>query len=365
MVEEMPAISPGTAGATAAAGSRTTRACVIGLGGVSFEHLDRLQAMPGVEIAGVCDLSDVLSTAVAERFGVADGAFTDHRAMLEAVRPDVVHVLTPPQAHERLTLDALAAGAHVFVEKPAAPSFGAYAAMRDAAREQGRLLCENYNYRFTDVVLEALELHRSGALGRTVSVEASFGGVMGPKGPYGDRDLRHFAHDLPGGALHNFVTHPISLALPFVGRCTGVSSWRRQLDPRTVGEDELRGFLAGPEATAIVAITANATPPAFSLRVQGTQASVEIDIYNRRLELQGAASASRELLRAGVGRTAAAAQLVGRRLAGRNNPYEGLGTLLDRFYAAVRGEGAVPVTVEEMDAVNEVVEQLFDPGRQL
>ena len=361
----MPAISPGTAGAAATSGSRTIRAGVIGLGGVSFEHLDRLAAMPGVAIAGVCDLSDVLSSAVAERFGLDGGAFTDHRAMLAETRPDVVHVLTPPQAHERLTLDALEAGAHVFVEKPAAPTFAAYAAMRDAAQEHGRLLCENYNYRFTDVVLEALELLRAGTLGRVIAVEASFGGVMGPYGPYGDRDLPHFAHDLPGGALQNFVTHPVSLALPFMGECTGVSSWHRQLDPRTVGDDELRAFLAGPDATAIVAITANATPPAFSLRVQGSQATVEIDIYNRRLELHAGGSASNELLRAGFGRTGAAARLVGRRLAGRNNPYEGLGTLLERFYVAVRDEGTAPVTVAEMDAVNTVVEQLFDPDRQL
>src|SRR5215510_4936209 len=83
--------------------------------------------------------------ASAERFGI--GAwFTDHLAMLQQVRPDVVHVTTPPTSHFKLAMDALEAGAHVIVEKPATTTYGELEALIRRARQLGRHLVEDYNY---------------------------------------------------------------------------------------------------------------------------------------------------------------------------------------------------------------------------
>ena len=49
----------------------------------------------------------------------------------------------------------------------------------------------------------------------------------------------------------------------------------------------------------------------------------------------------------------------------RHDYFEGLRTLLDRFYTAVGGEGPPPVPVAEMDAANRLVAALFDPENQL
>lgn len=337
---------------------------MVGLGSISFEHLERICRMPGSELVGVCDLSETLARAVAERVG-AGSPFTDFTAMLQTTVPDVVHVLTPPHSHRPLVLQALAAGAHVLVEKPIAVRWEEYVELREAAATSGRILCENHNYRFTDVVLKALDLWGAGRIGEMVAVDVSFGGVMGPTGPYADRDLPHFAHDLPGGALQNFVTHPVSLALAFLGHCSDLAAWQRRIHPKAIGSDELRALLSGERASAVIAVTANANPPTFWLRVQGSEGTLEADIYNRRLELHSVGSAAVELLRQGTGRLTDSARLFGRRLAGRQAPYEGLGTLLERFYAAVRGEGPPPVSVAEMDEVNRVVDRLFVPDRQL
>jgi len=338
------------------------RAAVVGLGSIAFEHLDRIQAL-GAQIVGVCDLSHTLAHAVADRLG-AGTPFTDLAQMLAETQPHVVHVLTPPASHRQVALQALEAGAHVLVEKPVTATWAEYVELRRAARDRDRLLCENYNYRFTDVVLQACELWRSGAIGDVVSVQASFGGVMG-RGPYTDTDVPHFAHRLRGGALQNFVTHPVSLVLPFLGPCRDVSVWQRSLGAGAVGNDELRVLLAGDRAVGIVAVTANERPPAFSLTIRGSTATLEIDIYNRRLELHAARSASADLLQAGAARLSGSLQLLGRRVAGRQQAYQGLSTLLRRFYAAARGDGPPPMSIAEMDAVNEVVDRVFDPQRQL
>src|SRR4051812_12884668 len=92
-------------------------AAVVGTGAVAKQHLACLSDLAGARIGAVCDLSPAVGESVAARFGVP-AAYVDHRALLADVRPDVVHVCTPPAAHERVAMDALAAGAHVIVEKP-------------------------------------------------------------------------------------------------------------------------------------------------------------------------------------------------------------------------------------------------------
>src|SRR3954453_18079673 len=159
--------------------------------------------------------------------------------MLDEPGPDVVHVVAPPQAHLDLTLAALEGGAHVFVEKPIAPTLEDYVRMRDAALESGLLLCENYHYRFGRGVQQAFEAVHSGALGDVVNVDVWYDGVMtGPA--YADTGGSHFAPALPGGALQNFLSHPVSIALPLIGSCTGAFPVERSLDPRFQSSDELR-----------------------------------------------------------------------------------------------------------------------------
>src|SRR5206468_282249 len=151
---------------------------------------------------------------------------------------------------------ALERGAHVLVEKPIAARPQEYEHMRALALERDRLLVESYNYRFTPAVGGALDLLASGAIGELVGLELAFTGVMGDG--YADRDVPHFAHSLPGGALQNFVTHPVSLALAFLGQCTEVQRVVRRHDPAFASDDELRALLRGPRACATLAVSRHA-----------------------------------------------------------------------------------------------------------
>ena len=150
-----------------------TSVAIVGLGGISLEHFRKLERIEGVDVRGVCDLSPTVVEAVTERFHAGAG-FTDYGRMLETVRPDAVHVLTPPQTHPRLVHEAIEAGAHVLVEKPAGSSFAEYEEMRDLALERGLLLVENLNYRFMDVVVEALALLEQGVIGELVNLDVTF-----------------------------------------------------------------------------------------------------------------------------------------------------------------------------------------------
>jgi predicted dehydrogenase len=337
---------------------KTVRTAIVGLGTISFEHLAKLRDRRDVEVVGLCDLHETLARAVGERFG-AGVPYTDFAHMLADTRPDVVHVLTPPQAHHKLTLDALRAGAHVFVEKPIAPTWEEYVEMRDLARERGLLLCENYNCRFEPAMLAALEVWRSGRIGDTVNVDARYGGVMGANGVYSDRDLVHFAHGLPGGALHNFISHPVSMALPFMDGCIDAVAVRRRLDDSFASDDELRALLSGRRTCAVVTVSRHAAPAHLELEVHGTSGSLAVDLYSGKMCVSAEGSVIARSARSGLEGLRAGAAMSTRKLTGRQDAYAGLGTLLDRFYDAVSGDGPPPVTEPEMDAVNGVIRDVF------
>jgi predicted dehydrogenase len=341
-----------------------TRVALVGLGAISFEHMAKLRAIPDARVVGVCDLSATLADAVAERFGVGP-AFTSYAEMLAKTRPDSVHVLTPPQSHPPLVRDALEAGAHVLVEKPITPTWEEYSELRDRAASCGRMLCENYTYRFAPVLLRARAAVRSGALGDVVSVEVSYTGVLGSSQQYRDQKIVHFAHGLPGGALQNFVSHPVSVALAFMDRVERVSSWRRRLEPDLASEDELRALLAGSRTCASIGVSGHAQPPAFLVRVFGTAATLDIDVLGERLHRRATRSAVGESTRRGLGDLAAAGSWTARTLTGRRDPFfSGLRILLERFYSALREGGPPPVTLAEMDAVNAVVRDIFADGNR-
>lgn len=345
-----------------------SRVAIVGLGVIAAEHLEKLRWLEEVDVVAVCDVQPTLAKAVAERFGVRT-AFMDYDAMLAQLRPDAVHVLTPPQAHEDLVLKALEAGAHVLVEKPIAPTWEQYVRLRDAALGAGRLLVENYNYRFMDAVLESLELLNSGAIGRPVTLDVTMSiGLTNPTGPYIDRAHRHFAHDLPGGALQNFASHPASLAVAALGDFDGVRSWRRRVSPNAFGHDELRALLSGPAVAATLTLTSSARPASFTLSVRGTEGTLDVDVYNRLMSRGSAGAGLAKLtdrLRHARREVASATTLAGRFATGRHDYFEGLGTLLRRFYSAVSSSGPSPLPIAEMDSTNRLVHDIFDPENQL
>jgi predicted dehydrogenase len=344
------------------------RAGIVGLGAISLVHIEKLMRLPGVRIVGLCDLERPVVDAVCERYSL-DAGFTDFEQMLAEAKPDVVHVLTPPQSHRPLAVAALEAGAHVLVEKPIAPAREDYAAMRAAADEAGLYLVENYNWRQAAVVRRALGLVRAGRIGDVVHVDVVFGGVLsGEGGPVRDRDVVHFSHGLPGGALQNFASHPVSIALAFAGPCAGVSTMRRRLDPAIQSDDELRALLAGERSSALVSVTRHSEPPSFTLRVAGTGGSLEADLYNDRLFVAspgGGVTKVANGVRHGLNLLGGAATLFAGTLTSRIDHFEGLESLLRGLYAAVSEGGEPPVSIAEIDAVNDVMFKVFSDEGQL
>jgi predicted dehydrogenase len=98
---------------------------------------------------------------------------TDYRRILGRKDVDAVVVATPPETHGRLTVEALRAGKHVFVEKPLALSAVEGTRMVDEATKAGRVLMVGHTFVYTAAVNKIKEVIASGELGEVFYISTT------------------------------------------------------------------------------------------------------------------------------------------------------------------------------------------------
>jgi predicted dehydrogenase len=321
-----------------------------------------LKSLPGVELAAICDLSAATAECAAERYGV--GAwFTDHRAMLETTRPDVVHVTTPPTSHFGLAIDSFDAGAHVIVEKPATSTFEELEALVQRARGANRYLIEDYNYVFNRAPQEILTRIGSGQFGAVTHVEVLIClDILGPSG-FADPNSPHPALTIAGGALADFLPHLASLAHLFLGPHRIAHTVWAKRKPSLLPFDEFRAVVDAERGTAALGFSSSSQPDAFWLRVYGERMEATANLFETRLTFDGPRNVPKPLRPFFSGleegktiRRAALATLL-RKFSGPG-AYEGLWQLLARTYRALATGSAPPVTAGHILEVNRLVEAL-------
>lgn len=334
------------------------RSALVGTGAIARQHLAALARLPGVELVAVCDISRVSAEFAAERYRAA-AWFTDQREMLAAARPDVVHVTTPVTSHYALASDALDAGAHVIVEKPITATDHELERLLERAEAAGLAVVEDYNYLFNPPVLELLELLDGGGLGEVVHTDVTFcSHILEPGGAFTDPDLPHPVAALPGGAIGDFVTHLAAVSHAVAGGHRRVhASWTSAGRSDGVATD-LVALVEADRGTACLRFSTRARPQLFTLRVSGSALSATAPVFGGRLALEREPiwRQPHRMLRRGVqaGRDAALTSLSGplSRLSGSPGAYVGIGELIERTYEALRAGRPLPVSHEQVRAVN-------------
>jgi len=162
------------------------RVAVVGCGDVAHRsYLPPLRALAArAEIVGCCAAHpDSAERAVAAVRDSSPGAVAFDRLdeMLERVRPDAVFNLTPAPLHAEITSACLAAGAHVYSEKPIAASIAEADRLIDQARAAGVLLLCATASAATRQIRWLREVIDSGRLGRVTLAAAEIAN-MGPAG---------------------------------------------------------------------------------------------------------------------------------------------------------------------------------------
>lgn len=191
------------------------RFAIVGAGGIAQLRRAAIEALEGAALAGAFDVAPDRAAALA---GAAT-AFPSLDALLASPAVDAVVVCTPPDTHEAIALAALAAGKHVLVEKPMAPTVEACRRMLDAARAAGRTLTVGFNHRYFPAVKAVRAALASGRLGELSHVRGYTGhtGLSEFKAPWMyDKDV------MGGGALLDNGIHMIDLVHHLMGPVAAV-----------------------------------------------------------------------------------------------------------------------------------------------
>ena len=158
--------------------AKTIRVGLIGTGWYGKNDLFRLMQVAQVEVIALCDVDKNLLTEAASMVMQRQPSakkprlYTDYRKMLSENGLDIVLIGTPDHWHALQTIDAIKAGAHVYVQKPISVDVMEGEAMVAAARKYNRVVQVGTQRKSTPHLIDAKKnIVDAGLLGKVSHVE--------------------------------------------------------------------------------------------------------------------------------------------------------------------------------------------------
>jgi UDP-N-acetyl-2-amino-2-deoxyglucuronate dehydrogenase len=254
------------------------RIALVGAGVIGTHHgLVISELADRVELVAVIDLHpERAQRLAAERGGKA---FTSLTEALAAIPIDIVVVCTPTGRHGEVAIEALEAGKHVIIEKPAEINVAKTDEIIEAQHKAGTLVAVISQHRFdksTEIALAAIE---KGELGRLTTGIASIDWWRGQS--YYDSGNWRGTWELDGGgALMNQGVHTVDLLVATMGRPVEVFAYTGTLAHQRIEVEDAAVAVVRFENGALGLLHATtAAYPGLSARLQvhGDQGSIVID----------------------------------------------------------------------------------------
>ena len=218
-------------GAFAAESAKRIRTGVIGCGSVSGSYLPVLTKSPFVEVVSLCDIKPERARKRAEQFKIAQH-YPHIDAMLAGEPFDFLVNLTDMQAHERLNRQALAAGKHVWSEKPIANSLAAgQELLRTAQQKKLRLWGAPITVQSPQFAFMAKQLAAK-KLGRVAAAHADYG----HEGP----TWSAFFYEKGGGSMPDLAVYNFTSLTGLLGPAKHVTAMVNVVTPERTVDDKGR-----------------------------------------------------------------------------------------------------------------------------
>lgn len=349
------------------------RVGIIGCGQIADGHVSEIQKLDNASVVAVCDTEIIIAEQLATRFEV-NSYYNSHLTMLERETLDVVHICTPPGTHLFLTKDAIDAGCHVYVEKPLALTYAESVALIEYVENAGKKITIGHNSEFESPTLELRDLVAKGELGDPVHVESWYGyNLSGSFGKAIMSSPAHWVHRLPGKLFQNNINHMLNKVTEFMDDMepeVHAISWRQDQsvrfgDVRDDLHDELRVVLRGRDITAYGTFSSAVRPVGHYAKVYGTKGIVDLDYVSRSVTIDNGVKYPSAL-----GRLASCYSQAWRKAksAFRNTKrfynyeyhfFDGMGTLIDKFYNSILYDLPVPISTDKMLRIAWIMDQIF------
>lgn len=307
-------------------------------------HLPALRRVDGARVVAIADSSPEARARL--KTIVPDAReLSSHVDLVSDPGVDVVAVCVPPFLHAEVAVAALVAGKHVYLEKPLAVTIEDAARIREAAAAARGMLALGFNLRSHRLVLAARELLAGGALGAMEMMRTSWtcGSHLGREWPAWRLDRA-----LGGGAFNEIAVHHLDLVRFLLDdEIDSVTAMTRS--DEIVDQDI--GITARTRSGVVVSISVG----------QKTVDGNEIEVYGRRGALAFSCYRADSFGVRGVAELGGgSAAQIRRRLAwlralpaavaSARSGGDFRGSYVEhwrRFAAAIRGEGALPATLDD------------------
>lgn len=243
------------------------RVGIVGVGVISAQYFDQLapngqQRYPGVLIEAVADLDEARAQAVAAERGVRAMTIDELFASPDI---DLVLNLTIPAAHAEVDLRAIAAGKHVYAEKPLALTTLDGLNVLDAAREAGVTVGSAPDTVLGTGIQTAVATIESGLIGSVV------GGSVHWSSPGHERwhPAPDFYYQPGGGPLFDMGPYYLTALVHLLGPISRVFG-------HATRSERVREIATGPRAGASVPVDADTHVSALVEFVSGVAVTVTV-----------------------------------------------------------------------------------------
>jgi predicted dehydrogenase len=181
--------------------------CGIGRAGFGMVKRD-LEKLPEIKVIAGYDLLEERTRQLAEI--CSSRVCASYRELLADPDIELVIVATRSNEHVAMAIEAMKAGKDVLVEKPMALDLAGADKLIATAQKLGRRLFVRQNRRFDVPFQQAMEIVRSGKIGKLFEVQLRVGG-------YQRRSDWQTLKKFGGGQLLNWGPHLVDWALQFAG----------------------------------------------------------------------------------------------------------------------------------------------------
>jgi predicted dehydrogenase len=350
------------------------KVAIIGCGKIADTHAAQIRRIDGCEIVGVCDREYLMAKQIYERFPVKQ-YFTQVGDLISKVRPDVVHITTPPESHFDLAKLCLEENCNIYVEKP----FTLYTDQADQlirlANAKRLKLTVGHNDQFSHAARHLRSLVEKGYLGeRPIHMESYYGYDLGDpsyaKALLGDK--HHWVRRLPGGLLQNVISHGIAKIAEFLkGNEPQVFAHGFQSTLlKGIGEDEitdeLRVVIADQEGTtAYLTFSSQMRPLIHEFRMYGSKNGLILD-QDHEVVLQLRGQRYKSYADRFIPPVVMATQYLGN--VKRNvklflnmdfHMDSGMKYLIESFYRSVRDGAPLPISYREILVTARIMDSIF------
>ena len=325
------------------------RIALFGAGKMAMHHAKAIGLLKNANLVAVAD-PVVGNNDRLKVFGDEVDIFSNPEDLLDRVKPDVVHVCTPPETHAILAKMALHHGANIYIEKPFSLNVQEAKEIILLANDKNLSVCAGHQLLFESPTLRSCELFEK--FGRIIHIESYFSFNPVRRSKDGRTAIS------PLDQLVDILPHPVYLLLHFLKKKSSQKDLPIDISALEVSATgSVYGILRFGDVTGTLIVTLEGRPIESYIKIVGTNGCLYADyVRGTVMELPGPGKStiskilnpykqSRQII-------SETTKALFRRVFKKQKSYPGLVEIISNFYNSI--QTGMPSTVSDSSIIETV-----------